>query len=78
MSDQPPADHTQVDHTKRDSESFLILGAFLAFLAVLVLLAAVFQAPGHARVVNFGAGFVLLAIGLAKVLWGLALRKRAR
>ena len=38
MSDQDP-----LSHVKRDAEALLILGAFLAFLAVIVLVATVFQ-----------------------------------
>ncbi|HOD49515.1 MAG TPA: hypothetical protein PKY01_01150 [Candidatus Hydrogenedentes bacterium] len=71
MSDQDP-----LNLAKRDSEAFLILGAFLAFLALVVLVATVFQAPGHARVVNCGAGLTLLLIGGGMAVWGRILRRR--
>jgi hypothetical protein len=71
VSDQDP-----LSHVKRDAEALLILGAFLAFLAVIVLVATVFQAPGHARVVNGGAGLALLLIGGGMAGWSRVLRKR--
>ncbi|MDZ4858171.1 MAG: hypothetical protein SGI88_04250 [Candidatus Hydrogenedentes bacterium] len=71
--DPPP-----VDHTQRDSETFLMLGGFLAILAIIVLIATVVQDPGHARVVNGVAGLVLFLIGAGMFLWGLKLRGRLR
>jgi len=70
---QPP-----VDHTQRDSETFLMLGGFLAILATIVLIATVVQDPGHARVVNGVAGAVLFLIGAGMFLWGMNLRRRLR
>ena len=71
VSDQYP-----LSHIKRDAEAFFILGAFLIFLAAIVLVATVFQAPGHARVVNGGAGLMLLLIGGGMAAWSRMLRKR--
>ena len=71
--DAPP-----VDHTKRDSETFLMLGGFLDILAAIVMLATVVQDPGHARIVKGVAGLVLFLIGAAMFVWGLTLRRRLR
>jgi uncharacterized membrane protein HdeD (DUF308 family) len=64
----------EVEHRKRDSESFRILGGFLALLASIVILATFFQEPGHARVINLVAGLALISIGAGMFAWGLRLR----
>ncbi|MGI6460259.1 MAG: hypothetical protein ACOX5J_09215 [Candidatus Hydrogenedentales bacterium] len=71
MSDQDP-----LSHVKRDAEALFIIGLFLVFLAAIVLVATIFQAPGHARVVNGTAGLVLMLIGAAMAGWSRVLRKR--
>ena len=55
-----------------------MLGGFLSILACIVLIAAVFQDPGHARVVNATAGIVLFALGAAMFVYGLKLRNSLR
>lgn len=75
--DQQP-DHMQIDHTKRDSESFLILGGFLSILATLVLIATLFESQGHSRIVNLAAGLTLMAIGLGMAARGYVLRHRGK
>jgi hypothetical protein len=77
-NDHPLPQHTEDDHNQRDSESFRMLGAFLIVLASIVLLATVFQDPGHARVINFIAGLVLVGLGAAMTWWGLTLRRRVQ
>ena len=71
VSDQDP-----LSHVKRDAEALFIIGLFLVFLAAIVLVATIFQAPGHARVVNGAAGLVLMLIGAAMAGWSRVLRKR--
>lgn len=75
MSDREPV---KSDHTHRDSETLLMLGGFLDILSCIVLVAAAFQDPGHARVVNAGAGLVLFCIGAAMFFVGWKLRGRTR
>lgn len=78
MNDHPQPQHSDQEFDQRDSESFRMLGAFLIVLASIVILAAVFQDPSAARVINAIAGFVLVGIGGAMTWWGLRLRRRAR
>ena len=78
MSDQEPSEQTKIEHTKRESESLTIVGGFLIYLSVIVLIAAFMQAPGHARWVNLGASLVLMCIGLGMVFGGRRLRRRVR
>ena len=78
MSTDNRSQETKDDHTSRDSETLRMLGAFLAILACIVLIAAVFQDPGHARIVNAAAGVVLFGLGAGMFLIGLKLRRRAR
>lgn len=77
MSNQEPLDEGQT-HVRRDIETFTILGWFLTYLASVVLFAAFMEAPGKAKVVNFGASMVLMVIGLAMVIRSKFLRKRIR
>ncbi|HRK35253.1 MAG TPA: hypothetical protein PLJ47_11720 [Candidatus Hydrogenedentes bacterium] len=78
MNEREKLEAKPVDHTKRDSETFLMLGGFLAILATIVLIATIVQDPGHARVVNGVAGIVLFLIGAGMFLWGYRLRGRIR
>lgn len=77
MSSQEPSNDDNT-HTKRDAETFTILGGFLTYLSAVVLFAAYIEAPGKAKIVNFGASMVLMAIGVAMVFRGRFLRKRSR
>lgn len=65
------------EHRQRDSESLLIMGAFLIVLAVLVLFGVTVE-EGMPALVSAVAGIVLLGIGLGAVFLGLRFRKRTR
>lgn len=78
MSTDDRSQETKDEHTGRDSETLRMLGAFLAILSCIVLVAAFFQDPGHARVVNAAAGVVLLGLGGGMFAIGLKLRRRAQ
>ena len=78
MSEDTRTQETKDDHKQRDSETLRMLGGFLSILACIVLIAAVFQDPGHARVVNATAGIVLFALGAAMFVYGRKLRNSLR
>ncbi len=78
MHEDQPIGQNKAEMVRRDAESFTLLGGFLDVLALIVLLATVFQEPGPPRVVNFCADMVLFLIGLAMLLRGVALRRRLR
>ena len=78
MSSDDRSQETKDEHKSRDSETLRLLGGFLAILAFIVLIAAVFQDPGHARVVNGGAGVLLFAMGIGMFMLGLKFRKRSQ
>ena len=75
MNQDDDTSAAQANFRGRDAESFMILGGFLCFLAALVLLATFFEAAGHARYVNMGAGLALMAIGATMGAWGRHLRR---
>lgn len=64
----------QDPHTKRDSESLLVLGGFLSALSLPVLAGTAFADTTRAMVINAIAGLVLLAIGAAFMWRGRSLR----
>ncbi len=66
------------EHTKRDVETQMLLGAFMAILAVPVLIGTIWADTTAARVVNVLAGLVLMAIGLAFFLYGYRAMKRLK
>lgn len=63
-------------HTKRDSETFLILGGFVDMLAIPVTIGTIWEPNFHAQVVNAIAGITLLLIGTSMLAWGFVLRAR--
>ena len=65
-------------HTRRDAETFWILGAFLIVLSIAVLIGTFYAVRPHAMIVNVIAGLVLLATGAGMVLRGWYLRRRMK
>jgi len=61
-------------HSKRDSESLLMLGGFLVLLSLPVLVGTAFAETSRAMIVNAVAGLTLLAIGAGFVLRSRKLR----
>lgn len=57
-------------HTKRDAETQTVLGAFVTFLSIPVVIGTFFATTTHSRVVNLVAGLVLMAIGIGIIVWG--------
>ena len=51
------------EHTQRDAETLLVLGAFMVVMATPVLIATIWAGHGFSQAVNFGAGAVLFAVG---------------
>lgn len=78
MAEEPNDQDQPTDHTRRDSDTFFILGGFITLLALPVLAGLFWEESAHARVVNVGAGLVLLLIGLFMVFRGFALRNRLK
>lgn len=69
----------QTDHTRRDAETFLILGGFIVLLAIPVGLGHFWEWHSrHAQVVNLFATAALFIVGAGMVWRGLALLKRAK
>jgi len=50
-------------HTRRDAETFVVLGIFLVVLAVCVLAGTFFAEVLRNMIINVIAGLILLAIG---------------
>ncbi|MBI1318418.1 MAG: DUF2157 domain-containing protein [Candidatus Hydrogenedens sp.] len=61
MMDNPTPDKN--DHSKRDAETLLVLGAFMVVLALPVMVATVWAGHGFSQAVNFCSGAVLFAVG---------------
>ena len=71
-----PDDRRQ-EHTRRDSESLVIIGSFFSLLAILVLIGTAWEEKGVGMGVAIAAGAILLLVGLAAVFIGLRLKKRS-
>ncbi|NUM54961.1 MAG: hypothetical protein HUU46_15040 [Candidatus Hydrogenedentes bacterium] len=69
----------QVDHTKRDAETFLIIGGFVLLLAIPVGLGHFWEWHSrHAQIVNLFATAALFVVGAGMVWRGFALLKRVK
>ena len=66
----------QHEHTRRDAETQIALGAFIAILAVPVLIGTLWATSTVAGVVNLAAGGILFFIGLGFLVYGLRGMKR--
>lgn len=78
MGEQPNDQDQPTDHTQRDADTFFILGGFITILALPVLAGIFWEESAHARIVNIGAGLVLLGIGILMLYRGFALRGRIK
>ena len=76
MSDtnEKPAQETHVKFARRDAETQMVLGGFITFIAVPVLIGTLWANTFRATVVNVAAGLVLLSIGVGIALYGLKKR----
>lgn len=72
MSQDPSSTH----HTRRDAETLLMIGAFLAILAVPVVIGTWWANTTAAAVVNVVFGLLLLALGVGAFARGWYLRRR--
>jgi len=63
-------------HQKRDAETNIALGGFIALLSIAVLAGTLFAESSHARVVNAIAGLILLAVGAGFLLTGMKAHKK--
>ena len=64
-------DDRKLQLQKRDAETVSMLGGFVAFISLPVLIGTFWADKMSARVVNIGAGLVLLLIGLLMLAHGL-------
>jgi len=62
-------------HTRRDAETQMVLGIFITYISIPVLIGTFFAVRPHAMIVNVIAGVVLLGIGVGMAVWG---RKRLK
>lgn len=70
-SNPPPSpDDVHSRHTRRDAETLMLLGGFLMFLAVPVMIGSFWADEAFATVVNLVAGLVLGGIGAGMFLRG--------
>jgi hypothetical protein len=65
-------------HTKRDGETLIALGLFLAVLGVPVILGIFWEPPGFVRWVSAVCGLLLMGSGGAFMAKGVSLLKRVR
>jgi formate-dependent nitrite reductase membrane component NrfD len=52
-----------VDHTKRDSETFLIIGVFVILIGIPVLMGAWWEDEFHAQAITVLAAIALFIVG---------------
>ncbi len=64
------------EHTRRDAETQILLGAFIFALGLPVLVGTWWAETAMQRIVNVGAGGVLIGIGIGFFLYGRAWLKR--
>jgi len=69
-------DTNQDHHTKRDSETMMVLGAFMTILSIPVLIGTIWAGSSIAKVVNAAAGLILGVIGVLFFLRGRAIGKK--
>lgn len=65
-------------HQKRDGETLIALGLFLAVLGVPVILGIFWEPPGFVRWVSAVCGLALMGIGAAFIVKGRSLLVRLR
>ena len=77
MSDtnEKPPEETHGKFARRDAETQMVLGGFITFIAVPVLIGTLWADTFRATIVNVVAGLVLLSIGVAIALYGLKKRR---
>jgi hypothetical protein len=64
------------DHSKRDAETQKVLGIFITYISIPVLIGTYWAENARAMIVNATAGLVLLAIGIGMAVWGAKTSKR--
>jgi len=74
-TNEEPGNTEHAKFAKRDAETQMVLGSFVAFISIPVLIGTLWAEKLSARVVNLVAGSVLLAIGLGIALYGLKKRR---
>lgn len=72
MDEQPDS----ATHTKRDGETLLMLGGFMAFIALPVMVGTIWAGTGFKQAINLGCGATLLAIGLGFMFRGRHILKK--
>lgn len=66
MDEQPDS----IPHTKRDGETMLMLGGFMSFISLPVMIGTIWAGSGFEKAINLGCGATLLAIGLGFIFRG--------
>lgn len=77
-NNEGPAEKHQGKHTQRDAETQTALGIFVIVISLPVLVGTFWAVRPHAMAVNVIAGFVLLGVGVALVVWGRVTAKKFR
>jgi len=72
------SDKINEHHSRRDGETMIVLGAFMALLAMPVLVATIWAGTSFAMAVNAGSGLVLLGIGAGFIWRGRGILSRLR
>jgi len=67
-----------IHHTKRDAETQMVLGIFITYISIPVLLGTFWAVRSHAMIVNVVAGFVLFGIGVGMWAWGRKVLKKLK
>ena len=74
-TNEKPPEETHGKFARRDAETQMVLGGFITFIAVPVLIGTIWADTFRAQVVNVAAGLVLLSIGVGIALYGLKKRR---
>jgi len=64
------------DHSKRDAETQKVLGIFITYISIPVVIGTYWAETTRAMVVNATAGLVLFGIGIAMAVWGAKTSKK--
>jgi putative Mn2+ efflux pump MntP len=76
--EHPHIQEVKHEHSKRDAETQMVLGAFIVYITIPVLIGTYWAQSTKAMVVNIIAGLVLGALGAAMAILGYRNNRRLK